>query len=284
MTCHRKGGVCGLREGLAIIPTRNTKPPPESGVITVTTIIKIIVTIILAFDSKIFTVINAGVGVGSGYILSQPLSESGGLKPVSLVAFSFFPFTKGGLATLRSTCQTAPTKYLSLCTIQRWWATHGLWVVLSGQGRPPPRPHVHGALLLSPGPGWYRWLKAPPELCWVSPQQVLKDYGIACTLGDPGLCTWRWRSRAPAQWGWWRKTGGKVLKTKTEQKGDWAENRSCHWQVNDVWAGRSCLLQEHTTWWSSCSSWRTVNVLLNWLCLIDSLCLFLGAVANERNI
>lgn len=89
------------------------------GVITVTTIIKIIVTIILALDSKNFTVINAGVGAGSGYTLSKPLSEPGGLKTVSPVVIRWFPFTKGRLATLQSTCETAPTKYLSLCTIQR---------------------------------------------------------------------------------------------------------------------------------------------------------------------
>jgi hypothetical protein len=45
---------------------------------------------ILVFDSKIFTVINGGVGTGSGYTLSKPLSESGGLKPESPVVFSFF--------------------------------------------------------------------------------------------------------------------------------------------------------------------------------------------------
>lgn len=161
--------------------------------------------------------------------------------------------------------------------------TRGLCLVLGGQGRPHPRPHVHGALLLSPGPGWYRWLKAPPEPCWASPQQVLKGYGTACTLGGPGLCTWRWRSRAPARWGWWRKTGGKVLKTKTEQQGDWVAKLS-NWRVNGIWAGRRNLLQEPATWWDSWSFWWKANILLSWLCLIDSLCLFLGAVANERNI
>lgn len=45
---------------------------------------------ILGFDSKFFTVINGGMGAGSGYTLSKPLSASGGLKPVSPVVSSFF--------------------------------------------------------------------------------------------------------------------------------------------------------------------------------------------------
>lgn len=70
------------------------------GVITVTTIIKIIVTIILALESKNFTVINAGVGAGSGYTLSKPLSESGGLKTVSPLVISWFPFYKRKMSYL----------------------------------------------------------------------------------------------------------------------------------------------------------------------------------------
>lgn len=125
--------------------------------------------------------------------------------------------------------------------------THSLWVVLSGRGRSLPRQHEHEALLLFPGPGWCRWLKALPEPCWVSPRQVLKGYGTACTLGDPGLCTWRWRNTAPARWGWWRKTGGKDLKTETQQQGDLIAKCS-HRQANDIQGRRSCLAEEHATW------------------------------------
>lgn len=129
-----------------------------------------------------------------------------------------------------------------------------------GGGGPHPRPHGRGAPLRSPGPGWCRWPKAPPELWLVSPRQVPKDCGTACIPGGPGLCTWRWRSRAPARWGWWRRTGDKVLKTKKH-----------HSKLITIQRGTIYTLKKHRetkvdllplrpgAWWAGqCSWWRLI--------------------------
>ena len=96
--------------------------------------------------------------------------------------------------------------------------THSCGGVLRGQGGCHPRPRARGAHLRSPGPGWCRWPKAPPELRLVSPRRVPKGCGTACKPGGPGLCTWRWMSREPARGGWWRKTGDTVLKTEQHNR------------------------------------------------------------------
>lgn len=160
-----------------------------------------------------FTVINAG-GLWSEYTLARHRSKARWIRAcvsgyVYLVSFTGFQICY--LAVHLCKPHLINTFLYVQYRDDGWTLGHR---VVLGQGGPHPRPHEHGAPLQSPGPGWCRWPKAPPELWLVSPQQVPKDCGTACILGGPGLCMWRWRSRAPARWGWWRKTGDKVLKTK----------------------------------------------------------------------
>lgn len=128
--------------------------------------------------------------------------------------------------------------------------THSLGGVLSGQGGCHPRPRAHGAHLRSPGPGWCRWPKAPPELWLVSPRRVPKGCGTACKPGGPGLCTWRWTSRAPARGGWWRKTGDTVLKTEQHNSQSLSsQSRTMHTGVRGRETERSRFLSWQAAWW-----------------------------------